>query len=372
MASHRARTVSLEFNPEIDQRKGKALQDGLSAAVQIGNTLWVANDETVSLERLSSGGRGGGGEPGYGGHTRFALGDYLRLPEPPRECKIDEVDVEGLDYGGGYLWLVGSHSFKRKAPRKEESTEGNAGRLAKVSAGGNRFLLARIPVVKSGGTYTLEKEAGDDGERRTAAQLRGDGKGNDLTRALRKDEHLGSFLAARIPGKDNGFDVEGLAAAGERVFVGLRGPVLRGWAAILELALEEEGRDASTLKLRKIGPGGRRYRKHFLDLGGLGIRDLCAQGADLLILAGPSMDLDGPAAVFRWEGGAQAAGESLVFAETVRKVADVPFGKGDDHPEAIALFAAGGGAARSLLVVYDAASKSRKAGGAVKADLLAL
>ena len=60
-------------------------------------------------------------------------------------------------------------------------------------------------------------------------------KGNDLTEALRGDEHLGSFLA--IPGKDNGFDIEGLAVAGERLFIGLRGPVLRGWAVILEVEL---------------------------------------------------------------------------------------------------------------------------------------
>ena len=52
MASHRARTVSLEFNPEIDQRKGKALQDGLSAAVQIGNTLWVEIGRASCRERV--------------------------------------------------------------------------------------------------------------------------------------------------------------------------------------------------------------------------------------------------------------------------------------------------------------------------------
>jgi hypothetical protein len=38
-----------------------------------------------------------------------------------------------------------------------------------------------------------------------------------------------------LPGKDNGFDVEGLAVFGARLFVGLWGPVLCGWAVILEL-----------------------------------------------------------------------------------------------------------------------------------------
>ncbi len=44
----------LEFHPERhDLGKGKEMRDGLSVALQIGNTLWVANDETISLERLS-------------------------------------------------------------------------------------------------------------------------------------------------------------------------------------------------------------------------------------------------------------------------------------------------------------------------------
>ena len=46
--------VLLEFNPERDDLgKDKELRDGLSVAVQIGDTLWVTNDETISLERLS-------------------------------------------------------------------------------------------------------------------------------------------------------------------------------------------------------------------------------------------------------------------------------------------------------------------------------
>ena len=40
-----------------------------------------------------------------------------------------------------------------------------------------------------------------------------------------------------LPGKDNGLDVEGIAVAGPRVYLGLRGPVLRGWATIVEIAV---------------------------------------------------------------------------------------------------------------------------------------
>lgn len=46
--------VLLEFDPELNALgKDKSLRDGLSVTVQIGDTLWVTNDETISLERLS-------------------------------------------------------------------------------------------------------------------------------------------------------------------------------------------------------------------------------------------------------------------------------------------------------------------------------
>jgi len=55
-----------------------------------------------------------------------------------------------------------------------------------------------------------------------------------LLDALAQDPHLQAFI--NIPGKDNGFDIEGLAVppAGQ-LFVGLHGPVMRGWAVALEL-----------------------------------------------------------------------------------------------------------------------------------------
>ena len=54
-----------------------------------------------------------------------------------------------------------------------------------------------------------------------------------LVDVLRADPHLAPFVA--IPARDNGLHVEGLAVGGDRLFVGLRGPVLRGWAVVLEL-----------------------------------------------------------------------------------------------------------------------------------------
>ncbi|WP_343047600.1 DUF3616 domain-containing protein [Pseudomonas akapageensis] len=121
------------------------------------------------------------------------------------------------------------------------------------------------------------------------------------------------------------------------MFIGLRGPVLRGWAIVLELEIDVDPDNPHALILNKIGPQQRPYRKHFLQLDGLGIRDLCIQGKDLLILAGPTMDLDGPFTLYHWPNGAHSAKESLLFNENLSKLLDVPYGqgkdKGRDHPE---------------------------------------
>ena len=185
---------------------------------------------------------------------------------------------------------------------------------------------------------------------------------------MKEDEHLQSFLA--IPGKDNGFDIEGLAVSGEQIFLRLRGPVLRGWALILEVILDVDLEQPATLTLKPIGLKERLYQKHFLDLGGLDIQDLAVQGADLLILAGPSMDLDGSVTLVRWPGGIAPEGESMVSAAQLQQVMKVLYGHGDDYPEDITLFAPDGGTANSVLVVYDSASVARHIGDStVAADV---
>ncbi len=353
--------VLLEFNSQLNRLvNGKKLSNGLSVVVQIGHTLWVANDETISLERLTLSEAGSTHEGRE--HIQFSLNDYLRLPMPPtaNPKDLEEADLEGLAYEDGYLWLIGSHSLKRKQPKPDEGFDKSSKRLAKVEGDGNRYLLARIPVEENDGTYVLAKKAKEKGKKRTAAQLNGDKKGNELMDALGKDEHLGPFLA--IPGKDNGFDIEGLAVADGRLFIGLRGPVLRGWAVILEVMPEEDKDDSAKLRLKRIGPHGRPYRKHFLQLGGLGVRDLCVQGDDLLILAGPTMVLDGPVAVFRWPGGAKTEQESIVPADKLEQLLDVPNGEGVDHPEGMSLFSIDGSEAHQIIIVYDSASKNRQPG----------
>ena len=135
---------------------------------------------------------------------------------------------------------------------------------------------------------------------------------------------------------------------------------------LLELALAEER--PGRLRPRPLAGADRPYRRHFLDLGGLGVRDLLRDGDDLLVLAGPTMDLDGPVRVLRWRDALAAGADSLTDAEDLALVLEVPFGRGDDHAEAMALLPDG-----RLLVVYDSPTADRLVGEtAVLADLFTL
>lgn len=322
------------------------IRDQLSAVVLDGEHLWLACDEGCRLDRLS---RSEGGAA-FAEHEVVSLDMLLELPAPVEE----EADVEGLAVDEGWLWLVGSHSVKRKKPKGKSPSE-VARKLLETTRDGNRHLLARIPI--DGGS--LRKK---DGTRR-AAMLEATAATSALLDAVRGDEHLKDFIA--LPGKDNGFDIEGLAARGLRLWVGLRGPVLREWCCILELKLEVSGGE---LKLVDSGDG--LYRKHFLKLGGLGVRDIALLDDDLLIMAGPSMAHDGPSGVWRWKKGARAG--ATADADAVKQVIALPQGKQQDKPEGLTVFERSGGSV-SVLIVYDAPSDERKAGSrSVRADVYQL
>ncbi|OLT21656.1 hypothetical protein BJF79_15415 [Actinomadura sp. CNU-125] len=332
----------------------------LSAIRQDGPCLWAAGDETATVERLTAVTGPDGAVTGYEGHVTVALADLVPLPAGPDE----EADIEGLGRANGWLWAIGSHSLKRKKIKDGHPAAKSRKRLATVVREDNRFILARIPLVT--GEDGLPRAVREDGGR-TAAVLGLDG--DSITDLLAKDPHLAPFL--HLPGKDNGVDIEGVAVHGDRLYIGLRGPVLRGWAVLVEIRPGADPDDPRRLRALPVD-GDDLYRTHFLDLGGLGVRDLCPHGDDLLILTGPSMDLDGPVRVVRWRGAAKADAPEIVHADDLEVLGDLPYGDGDDHAEGIAVLD-GPGPGLRLLVVYDSPSPDRlTAGGGVLADIVHL
>jgi hypothetical protein len=349
-------TVVLQFDRNrLEVGDKKDIRDGLSAVAFRGQDLWLACDEGCRLERLSR----AGSELTFSAHRQFPLADFLDLPAEREEGKPEEeADVEGMDIDDEWLWLVGSHSVKRKNPKTGDSAAQIAEKLQKTSRDGNRHLLARIPLENG----VPQRTAGS----RQAGCIETSPDSSALLDVIRAsgDKHLLPFVP--LPGKDNGLDIEGLAVRGMRAFVGLRGPVLRGWNCILELRLEAEGKTLKLLPLEGAVP----YRKHFQNLNNLGVRDLLILGDDLLVLAGPTQSHDGPHEIWRSKG---AAKEGVTAGSDFQQVLVLPQREKVDRAEGFTLFDESG-ASGSVLVVYDTPAKGRlgKNDGSVTADVFRL
>jgi hypothetical protein len=374
--------IELQF-----KKAGEALATSLSAMIKVGDSIFAGGDEGVKLARLEE--RDGGKR--YEQEQMIDLSRWFDLPRPPSEDptkKVKEIDLEGIDVGMGLddkrrgLWLIGSHSQKRG--KAEPGETDNLKKLGKVEPDENRQLLGYLPLGGDGEKPRIAVDGPKPGEAR-AAQLRGDGSTSDLVTALASDPLVMRFCAAgsAIPGKDNGVDIEGLACAPKgRLLVGLRGPVLRGIAMVLEVQpvrAEPAGVHADLLTLAPIGPGGRLYRRHFLDLAGNGVRDLCWDDDDLLILAGPTMSLDAPPLVFRWLKAKDALGKNAADEEAFTwreedairvqelelKFAQTEMGK--DHAETITFLDK-----EKLAIGYDAPSDAYLDGNRLKVDVVTL
>lgn len=358
------------MNPQIIQigQVPSAVGASLSALTPVGDDFWLGADEGTSLVRANAQGGGTNGE--WAAVGAFDLIPLLDLPgnQPKKKKKpsdpdeFPEADVEGMASDGHHLWIVGSHSLKRKQPEDDKEDEKNFERLNKVEADGNRYLLGRLPLDEQGdllnpGAATAEH---------CAARLPCDLFGSTLLDELRNDSLLARFVPAsgkdsedrNIPGKDNGLDIEGLAAVGpNQLLVGLRGPVLRSWALVLELRLASDappgGDKPATLHLQSIG--AKKYRRLAFQLGGLGIRDLCFdENGDLLILAGPTMVLPWPVTVFRWRGArellSQDTDDHFIWPSELHEELTHVVSAGD-RAESICVIGSGPG--RRLVVGYD-------------------
>jgi len=337
------------------QTVGRAESLSLSAAGTDGDFLFVAPDEGAELIRMRRIAHNQFGDP-----VRLPLADYLDLPGGKR----DEADIEGMAVVDDAIWVVGSHGAVRTRADSDTPSGQVPDRLQEIRQPRSRCLLARIPLVHNSPAESgpvLAREAAGT----VAARLPSHSDGS-VRDTLAKDEHLKQFLD--LPGKDNGLDIEGLAATGNTILLGLRGPVLRGWAVILEVEPKPAHDDPTRLRLAQFDePGKPRYRKHFVDLSGLGVRDLTVSGDDLLILAGPTMLLDGPSRILRVVGGATAPLPPVLHRSSLIAVGpDLNIGTGNDHPEAITILDPGDRA--RVLVVYDSPAASRGTAGTVLAD----
>ncbi|AVR46209.1 DUF3616 domain-containing protein [Christiangramia fulva] len=317
------------------------LRREISSSLATKNNLWLSYDEDAGIERLTR------THKGFGYHTHYELGDFFDLP-----AEGGEADMEALAYAEPYLWFCGSMSLKRNSPSEGDSLEEQLQDLFQIDLDANRFSLGCIPCIKSNGTFELLKEAKYNGKTIKPLMLRGGAKSTELHNALMKDEHLERFMM--LPSKDNGFDIEGLAVDNDRIFIGLRGPVLNGYAVILEISCKEfDGQ----LFLNKKPGEDKLYRKHFLNLNGMGIRELnIDKKGNLYVLAGPTMDLDGTISIYKVKGGLEDNYASVVLKP--ERLFDVARGSeiehGEDKAEGMAFLSD-----TEILITYDSPIKER-------------
>lgn len=349
------RQVKLSFrHHSLIRTVDDPIQEDLSASARIGDSLFVSCDETTGVERLTPESRTLWTE-----HGHYNLGAFFDLPDGD----VGEMDIEGLQIAGETLWIVGSHSLKRGKPDDGDTPVEALEAMVEIKRDPNRYFLGSVPLV--------EREPGrwepvaEDGERKAAAVRMGGGK-SKLLKWLKGDDILDPFLG--MASKENGIDIEGIAVLGDRVWLGLRGPAIRGHALVVELEMKnvKKGR----LKARRI-EDGRRYRKYLIPSRGLGVRDLLLDGEDLLLLLGPVMSSDGPSRVVRWREAVNDTCSSMIAAERLTVAAELDYLGQHDHPEGLAHWPEDG--ENRFLVVYDAPSPKRhkEKDNAVLADVMA-
>ena len=248
----------------------------ISGIVSTDSTLVIGSDEGVTLLALE---RAAPDSHDY----RASLAGIITLDAE----STDEIDIEGLARGDKYIYAIGSHSRKRlrikNSPKHSETVEQNLERLAQTAIEPSRERLFRLKLADDGAIDRTGKDA-----------LRS----LSLRDFILNDPVLGPFQV--IAGKENGVNIEGIAARGDtRLYVGFRGPKLRGNYVPVMLLRPRAGKEQAFLK--KFKPKHLLSELRYVNLGGLGIRDMVAVSSGIVILGGPVGEEPLPYRLFFWD-----------------------------------------------------------------------
>ncbi|MCW5203102.1 hypothetical protein VT98_11363 [Candidatus Electrothrix communis] len=216
-------------------------------------------------------------ESGYAVHKNILL-----LQGDQAEGK--ELDIEGIAVEGDSVYIVGAHCLKRQKVKKARIQEENRKKFQadRLEEERNRAWLYRI---------RLDKEGNEVESQRIS-----------LREIIKHDPVLHPF--SRIPSKENGIDIEGVAAKDGWLYVGFRGPVLReNYIPVMKL---------------KFDDAEKTYELLYVQLGGRGIRDITKVSDGFLILAGPVGDGDNSYQLYHWDGKDLILGKDLKDGERGR------------------------------------------------------
>ena len=252
-------------------------------------SFWNGRALVVADERTNKGNVVQAFEPDGADYRASALG--LTVLDRPGSA-VDEMDLEGIAVDGRTVFVLGSHSYRRKKTDASEAYSKNrAVLMGRAKAEPARDVLLRFELDAAGKAGVI-----------TRSSLRG---------FLDATEPFKSF--GTLASKENGIDAEGLAVLDQRLYVGFRGPVLRGnFTPILRCRFGSPIGEPEVL---------------FVNLGGRGVRDLAQVEGGLLILAGPVGDGPGSYQLYQWDGRDAVPGIGAPTSATstgLRLIGDIP------------------------------------------------
>ena len=267
----------------------RAAED-LSAIGQVGPYLVIGADEAVGpdenlniIQVLSK------QEDG-----QYVVNDDILLPDVDKNDG-SELDIEGIAVDGNFIYVVGSHSSKRKKVGSKKSYKKNRKTFnqGKIDDEPSRDWLHRIEVNKQ--VQPVAKMS------------------ISLKDVISNHKALKAF--SKVPSKENGVDIEGIAVDDGWVYVGFRGPVFRdNYVPVLKFKFDEHEKSASLL---------------FVKLDGGGVRDMASVQDGFLIVSGPVGDAPGPYQVYHWNGLDMVPGKDRVDTKDhIEKLGEINVKKG--------------------------------------------
>jgi hypothetical protein len=272
------------------------------ATLEGGKFLVVGVDEGVDVQVLR---KADGNE--YELHKKIPLVDF--------DTK-DEIDIEGIARHKSTFYVIGSHSRKRsKVEPTEEKREENRERLTRNKVEPLRETLFRFKLDSDG-------------------KLDSDVEMTSLRKRIDEDVILKPF--AQIPSKENGVDIEGIAANEDQLYVAFRGPVLRdGYVPVLVFDFDKPNK-ADML---------------FVNLDGRGVRDIVRANDGFLLIGGPMGDAPVSFELYHWDGEDGIPGTDVTPIKP-KSLGRIPLPNEEAKAEGVTVLAEDG-THYEVLIVYD-------------------
>lgn len=293
---------------------GKIHKDeDISAIASLGQFLIIGSDETRKKIQVLD-------QVKDNVYEVYEVNHGIKLPIS-EESQQEEFDIEGMELGrDNTLFIIGSHSAKRKTVKSQNTYQENRERIETVIAEDQRNSLFKL---------TLNSETGEANSKIESASIQP---------IILKDKVLSLF--AKIPSKENGIDIEGIAVDGDQIYLGFRGPVLRlNYVPVVVTKFEE------------LSYSEPHYEIRYVNLGGNGIRDITKVEDGFLIIAGPVGDGFGPYQLYFWNGVDTIPGKDKPKESQITLLGEIPTPEGA-KAEGITVIE-GSRSVYKVIIVYD-------------------